>query len=61
LALLPGSDDPIRWQLTVLSVVTGLVAPLRPDRAISSNHGPTASSLTRKTRNLCPRIRALRV
>jgi hypothetical protein len=32
LALLPGSDDPIRWQLTVLSVVAGLVAPLLPDR-----------------------------
>jgi hypothetical protein len=48
LALLPGSDHPIRWQLTVLTVLTGLVAPLRLDRAISSNHGSTASSLTRR-------------
>jgi len=42
----------------VRSIITGLLAPLLPDRAISSNHSPTASNLTRKTRDLCPRIRA---
>jgi hypothetical protein len=46
--LLRGSNHPIRWHLTVLSVVAGLVAPLCPDRTISSNNAQTASSLTRR-------------
>ena len=57
LALLPGSEDPIRWQLAVLSVVTGLVAPLLPDRTITATTARPPQTC-RGTRDLCPRIRA---